>query len=388
MSIERGLKKRVEEWVGAGLITPEQAERIYAHEADDSARNTLGFALAWLATGCIGLGIIALIASNWDAIPAAAKLILYFAVYAGLAAALLHPKTDRGHWREMIRLALMIFTMAGLGLVAQIYNIHSEPWRGPLFWCLMTLPLAITATSPLGVLLWYPIFLFTYFNYGASQDSVWFWENRISGVWLFSITGILSTLMPNRWPELRYFRRIAGFASILAAMIFPSEGPPLNHLLLASAGAPSFYLATSLGLLAWAVSVLIQRQAYPPGTRYGFAAFCAIGIFTALFMIVASLKGFDHRLLLEFLYGILFTFGALALAVAAYAAGRHRTCEWLCIIVFLRWLMIYGHTMMSLAMNGFGLISIGILILVFLTQWKRIRPKLYQAIEERIHDAE
>lgn len=142
----RWLDAESRRWAAENIITAEQAERIrglYALPAN---------ALSWglivffgLGAVIIGLGVILLIAYNWDKIPKPGKLAIVFATLlatqaSGLA---LRRHTD---WREQLGEALSLLgTMAfgaGIWLVAQIYNIDEHYPNGFLLWALGALAMA------------------------------------------------------------------------------------------------------------------------------------------------------------------------------------------------------------------------------------------------------
>jgi len=111
-----GLPARFENWVGAGLLSPEQAEAIVAFEHDRSAARgrvaeAVGYVGAAFAVGAVGL----LLADLWDRFVPGARLALavlltMFALGSGFA---LRARTEAA----MVRLTGVLWT-AGLAGVA------------------------------------------------------------------------------------------------------------------------------------------------------------------------------------------------------------------------------------------------------------------------------
>ena len=64
---------KLSDWQKRGLITAEQQQKITDYE-NNVRRPMLYHALLFLSCFCIGIGVIAVIAANWEAIPAAVKL--------------------------------------------------------------------------------------------------------------------------------------------------------------------------------------------------------------------------------------------------------------------------------------------------------------------------
>ena len=67
------LAKKLSEWEQIKLIDEKQKSAILAYESRQG-KNRLPFILSALAVFCIGLGILSLIASNWQEIPDSLKL--------------------------------------------------------------------------------------------------------------------------------------------------------------------------------------------------------------------------------------------------------------------------------------------------------------------------
>lgn len=85
-NLEKGLK----EWVTLGFITQDQADRIHGHEAAKPENSWILSGLLILGAIIVGIGIISLIAANWDQIPDALKLVGNFTLLTGLAIATVH----------------------------------------------------------------------------------------------------------------------------------------------------------------------------------------------------------------------------------------------------------------------------------------------------------
>lgn len=80
-------ERRLAAWVDAGLIDEPAAARIRAWEAEHSRPLAL-WAVVGIGTLAIALGLISVVAANWDAIPAMVRLGLHFALLLAAAGAL------------------------------------------------------------------------------------------------------------------------------------------------------------------------------------------------------------------------------------------------------------------------------------------------------------
>lgn len=143
MSLERKLGR----WHEAGLIDAETRARISAFERSEHRPIALQ-ALGVLGAGAIALGIVSVIASNWDAIPGRVKLAVDLVLGTALAAATYAAVVGQRGWSAEVLITLLYgFTLASLGLVGQVYQLDAPMWRSLLVWSIATLPLVLLGRS-------------------------------------------------------------------------------------------------------------------------------------------------------------------------------------------------------------------------------------------------
>lgn len=146
----RWLFSQIERWTAERIVTAEQAARIRALYPEAPAVSW-GMAV-FFGIGAIvaGLGVILLVAYNWDEIPKFGKLALIFGIIAASHGGGLWLRA-RPDWRRHVGEACGLFgTMmfgSGIWLVAQIYNIDEHFPNGFLLWGLGALALAWTLPS-------------------------------------------------------------------------------------------------------------------------------------------------------------------------------------------------------------------------------------------------
>lgn len=164
-SFSRQLPDEVREWVQEGLIGQTQGEGILARYAGDRGRSRQSVQVIAVAGSIlVGLGIILLIAHNWESIHPWVKLAGLFALLAG---------AHSGGWRlrfgapslprigeALLFMGGMLF-LAGIGLVSQIYHLDARPANGVLIWWvgIAALPWlvrsgALQALATLGFVTW------------------------------------------------------------------------------------------------------------------------------------------------------------------------------------------------------------------------------------------
>jgi uncharacterized membrane protein len=139
-------QRKLKAWEQAGLIDAETAERIRAWEADH-ARPLLLWAVIGIAALAIGLGIISVVAANWDDIPGIVRLAIHFALMAGIAGFLLWKARElAGQQPWMHEAALFVFGLLGLtflGHVGQVYQTSSPLWQPIALWLVLFAPLLL-----------------------------------------------------------------------------------------------------------------------------------------------------------------------------------------------------------------------------------------------------
>lgn len=133
-----------------GTDAAEALRALAKEQAKEGGALTLASVLGWLGGGAVVLGIILLIGSNWEGIPDFFKLAAFLVLLAG----------SHGAGFAITRLGLPYertaaafhfigggLFLAGVGLVAQIYNLHGRPPNGILVWLVSLIPLVILLKS-------------------------------------------------------------------------------------------------------------------------------------------------------------------------------------------------------------------------------------------------
>lgn len=142
----RWLETEVERWVGGGIISREQGAAIRGLYAAPANQVPWGL-IVFFGIGAVvlGLGVILLLAYNWEDLSKGVKLGLVLGgVAVAHAAGVMQARA--GGWRVRLGEALSLLgTMlfgAGIWLVAQIYHIEEHFPNGFLFWALGALAMA------------------------------------------------------------------------------------------------------------------------------------------------------------------------------------------------------------------------------------------------------
>jgi uncharacterized membrane protein len=134
------IERKLATWLGAGLIDAETAARLRAYEAEHTRPLAL-WAVIGIGTLAIALGLVSVVAANWDTVPPELRLGLHFALITLALAALW--RWPRQGWEQ----EALLFICGALGLtffghLGQAYQTSSPLWHplaawlglfGPLF---------------------------------------------------------------------------------------------------------------------------------------------------------------------------------------------------------------------------------------------------------------
>lgn len=151
--------KNLPELIDAGVISEEVADKIreYYNNKGGPPRNKLFIVFAILGALLVGLGIILIIAHNWDDLSKTTKTVLAFLpllLGQGLSAYALFKKRESIAWREGATAFLFCAVGASISLVSQIYNIPGDVGSYLLTWMLLCLPLIYLMNSSITSLMY------------------------------------------------------------------------------------------------------------------------------------------------------------------------------------------------------------------------------------------
>src|SRR2546429_3663277 len=137
-----------------GLVESGLAEQLTARAAERERERgwlSLGGVLGRLGAAVTMLGVILLIAANWQHIGAGVKILGFLLLLGGAhGAALWIEWTGRPYPRfaEALHFRGAGLFVGGLALVGQIYQLPANPPRAMLVWLVAIAPLAVLLRSP------------------------------------------------------------------------------------------------------------------------------------------------------------------------------------------------------------------------------------------------
>jgi len=169
------IQKDLQELVKAGVIPETTAQNIryyYAHKENHSG-NRLFIIFGILGALLTGLGIILIIAHNWDDLSRPVKTgFAFLPLLSGQLACTftLLKRKDQAAWRESSSTFLFLAIGAAISLISQIYHIPGDMGEFTLSWMLLCLPLIYLMRSSITSLLYltgitYYVFYTGYYTY-------------------------------------------------------------------------------------------------------------------------------------------------------------------------------------------------------------------------------
>ena len=178
------LTSQLDSWKSDGIISDDQSTRILdlyetPSELADRGRSALLLVLTSVAAFLIGLAVLLLIGYNWEAMPAALKLLIIFTVLIATHAYGFYLRFVRQlHARSDVVFFLgCIFFGAAIFLIAQIFHLSGHSPDTVWWWAIGVLPFALCLESVVLHMLfvalmaiWCGIEIF-----GFPDLGLWFW---------------------------------------------------------------------------------------------------------------------------------------------------------------------------------------------------------------------
>ncbi|MEO0723939.1 MAG: DUF2157 domain-containing protein [Bacteroidota bacterium] len=148
---------QLQELVDAGLISGTQAEDIRQYWASKPSYGNQRLLVVFSLLGAllVGLGVILVVAHNWDKLGRLTKTAFAFIpMLLGQAAVwyTLRRKPDSAAWREGSGVFLLLAVGACLAMVSQIYHLDGELHEFLLTWLWLALPIMYVVNSNLASL--------------------------------------------------------------------------------------------------------------------------------------------------------------------------------------------------------------------------------------------
>jgi uncharacterized membrane protein len=212
--------KKLTEWEQAGLITADQSRSIRTYEAaqPNAAQFLWRHGLLGIGILIIAIGLVAIVASNWSAIPSSVKFITHLGFNLSLAGYLFYSWTQNNHRTARFESGLLILSALSLtfmALIGQIFQTQA-PFSDSmlLWWALISPMLLLLGRSKASFLLWTILTITTLCLNSPKQE----WIILFITLLLVQL-GLLLPLFPfwnNYKPGWSAPARKAGFVTLIA----------------------------------------------------------------------------------------------------------------------------------------------------------------------------
>jgi len=369
----KNMNKKLLEWQAAGLLSGEQVAAIDSFENKGPAGLSWGFrAILALGGFAIALGVIALVASNWDDISATIKFSGYFLIYAAALIAILRRPQSFLNYAYVIFWALYFF--AGLGLISQVYQTSSPAYVPVFMWCGVTLPFFISWNRPLGWHLWLLGLQGGLLAYAEARDINWYVLVTVVPILMFAAARVVREVLA----KALFVWGTAGLI-VLAAFHDFSGG-------YATTGdVADFYR----GLSFWhwqmvylsVVCLVLSGLAGVKKNRMAAILMCVLAVLQVILFNFHLLASGASELQRQ-VWGAGLNLAVLFVLANDAALREHkRTFQTITILVALRFLVVYFQVFGSLAFTGLGLIFSGFVMLGLAYAWSRAKVSLSQWFE-------
>lgn len=151
------------------MIASEQSEAILNFE-ENRKSSYLYYSFLILGVVIIGIGVLAIIAANWEELDDLVKLGFSFIVLT-FVAGLSFWKRENPNLFTVFIVLYSILILGMIGLISQVYNLEGEYYQAAMLWCILSCLFLITTDSKTFLHLW--ILGFQIFMIGWIQQHTW-----------------------------------------------------------------------------------------------------------------------------------------------------------------------------------------------------------------------
>lgn len=373
------LSDKLQNWVEAGLINPAQAKSIMDFESEQGSRPYAMYSFVILGVAVISVGLISLIAANWEFIPDSLKLLGDFSILTGTALAIFYFREKKILFYSLA-VFFSLFVLASIGLISQIYHTSGELYQAVGLALFLTAPLMLLQSGRFLTHLWLIGFCFVFLSF-ANDHFPYTGEFELNNVHMLTLGSallLISLLFRNLGGDLEAHSRATLFWA-LAALTFSSfafsfldfsesevrdtgveMGVLVPSILLVCSAAYSFFMlprALSRRIMVLITFALLYFLfffsifVYPVGDKSIYLALIFI-----LLAMSAGITFFDYRFVFDFFL----------------------------VMAGIRFLIVYFELFEDLATTGLGLILAGLVIIGGVVLYTKSRSRIQSYLQERL----
>lgn len=381
------LKHRLKEWVDNQLISEEQKIKILLFEEKRSSiirPQWILYGFLILGGSVIGIGIISLIASNWEAIPGSVKLVMDLLLLVGIAAGIMvaeqHHKTVVF---DTLAVLFVFLCIASIGLISQVYHTGGELYQALIMWAVITFPICGLGKKLFLPYLWVTGFITLCLVWCFSDDSWWSDDAMVFVPFLVLpflclVSGLLFRLIASlkRFSSVFYVAGILSFiyAGAMTDVILTCDADEIFDIgwseyipLIIIASIAYFLLAFASGFRKKEKWIIVLAS---------LLTLC-VWLLPKLFWPGSSYDLEDYGLFLGPLYSVI---TLCLIAIFFSIIGKKRLFHLTTLTTGIRFLIVYFEVLENLAFTGIGLVVSGLIILGATILWYKSRARIDQWI--------
>ncbi|AOP33924.1 hypothetical protein A0128_08780 [Leptospira tipperaryensis] len=378
MRLEHKLKK----WVEAGLIGSEQSESILRFE-ENKKTPYLYYSFLILGVVVIGIGIIAVIAANWEEISDFIKLgaALLLLTSIGIAGFL---KRENPNLLTVLIVLNSILILGMIGLISQVYNLEGKYYEAAMLWCILNFLFLISTDSKTFLHLWligFQVFLTGWILEREHSIETMYWIEffYLSTVgyftlWLSSEKFSLDSRKGSLFLWAVLFLVAGSSYQGFVEKILESTG--WSHSLV---GFPWLKLCFRLLALVPAGLLLVSNKDFSISQKKSLALssfflFFLYFPFPFQYVPITSILSYVWNYSISLLPAILFIL--FWLGIASAFRSHKKIFDLSIAIIGVRFLFFYFDVFGSLTYTGFGLILSGLLIIGLTVGYLKYKGKV------------
>ncbi len=387
------LKKATAAWVEQGLIEAEQAEAILEYErSEGKSRWTrvglYGFLI--LGGGVMSVGVISLVAANWEAIPAAVKLAVDFLLLAALGAGIYWSQLKgKTILFDLLGTIFVLWCLATIGLISQVFHTGGKLHQALAFWLLITFPLVTMGKKRFLPALWSVGAMVSFNVWAFTEDSWWAQHFLADGEYIdgdnifphFMIVATACIGLAGACSKLPALSRHAGnfmFWGLCASLVALGAGDIFWSI---QEKLDPFTLYPAFVLLPLALVALAARRDMSGAGRVLLAMLLCLSLLVyipgAMFSdAMQSRSMLEHKVMFQLAGAASSITGGLLLALYFIVRRRAALFHTMTVLVALRFLIIYFQVFENLAYTGAGLVAFGLVLMGLAVAWYRSRARL------------
>lgn len=390
--VKKTLLKSLNDWTAAGIITGAQKDTIISFEEKKSGGARSRWALYGflvLGVSIIGIGLISIIAANWEEIPGGIKLFMDFILLMAVAAGVLAlDLKERGILYDAAASFFALFVLASIGLISQVFHTGGELHQALFFWAAIIFPLSLFTKKGFIPYLWVAGFLGATVAWATSEAFIWSEYTNDDEV-------ILALGM-----ALPFLCLFAGSLMSRAKVLGRHSTAFIQWALVFMLGA----------IIITDINISTDEFDVPARIMLPAAVFACLALASviadfkvrvkekAIILAMTAITALPYIPLLfppdpeairtgnEFL-GALYTISMLILLSMLFVVrDSKRLFNVATLLAGLRFLVVYFQVFKDLAATGFGLIFSGLLIIGVSLLWFRQRDRLLRLLRSVIGD--